>query len=63
MTLIRRARIPVACLPANFARTLDDHARRREPWVGCDLTVDGPTITSVTPSAPPPDLPSAPYPA
>jgi cytosine deaminase len=56
MTLFRRARIPVACLPATFASTLEDHDRRFEPWIECDLTIDGPAITSVTPSAP---LPTA----
>lgn len=50
MHFLRRARVPVACLPAALSAGLDAQARRFEPWVECDLSIEGRTITAVTKS-------------
>ena len=47
MHSFRRARIPLASLPADFARSMDPLRRHFEPWVECDLTVAGDRIVAV----------------
>lgn len=46
--LLRRARVPLACLPPGF--TASDPLN--EPWAEVDITLDTDRILSVTPSAP-----------
>lgn len=50
MHLLRRARIPTACLPAGFAAPPPPAL---EPWIECDLTVDGARISHVAPASAP----------
>jgi len=50
MHLYKRARIPVACLPASLASTPNDP--RLEPWRECDIWVDGLKIAAVTDHGP-----------
>jgi cytosine deaminase len=47
MLLLKRARVPVAVLPAALARRATDP---QEPSVVCDIAIDGPKIMSVEPS-------------
>jgi len=47
MLIIRRARVPVALLPAGFATGPVDP---REPAAACDIAIDGPRIASVAPA-------------
>lgn len=51
MHLFRRARIPLACLPASASAGLSRERRLFEPWLECDITVDGNIINAVTPAA------------
>lgn len=52
MHLFRRARVPLACLPAPLHTTTPEGAPATEPWRECDITVDGERIVAVAPAVP-----------
>lgn len=52
MHLFRRARIPVACLPASLRTPELGLDPLIEPWRECDVTVDGNLIHAVAPATP-----------
>ena len=51
MHLFRRARIPLACLPAPLDRPASRAGAELEPWRECDVQVDGDRIAAVRDSA------------
>lgn len=51
MHLIRRARIPVACLPAPLNQPTSAPDFAIEPWRECDIVIEGERIASVRPAA------------
>ncbi len=51
MHLFRRARIPLACLPAPLNQPTGSAEAALEPWRECDVTVDGTRIVAVRDSA------------
>ena len=59
MHLFKRARVPIACLPAPLNVPREGADGLLEPWQECDVLVDGPRISSVTlsgaPSGPAPE--------
>ena len=59
MHLFRRARVPLACLPAPLRTAESGQNPLIEPWRECDITVDGEKIAAVAPAAAAPSAPAA----
>jgi cytosine/creatinine deaminase len=53
MHLFRRARIPLACLPAPLSQAAGPAEEALEPWRECDVLVDGAKVSAVHDSAGP----------
>jgi len=51
MHVFRRARIPLACLPLSLQACAGGQDPRVEPWLECDLSIDGERIVTVVPTA------------